>query len=247
LDEAVYEPLFRDYRTAGGYLPDTRYYNQYENGDFRLLADFSGADREVPSPGATAQATDLSDWQHVNALNRQGEAKSDRGVLLEWQDEGSYTIKLDDAFVSLADADEESILMFSLANMSRDLEEQIEDEEEPEEIEALEAAMETPLAIEIELRDDSGNAARLPLDEFMEAKPQVETRFTWLPGIEEIVAKGKFKDAEEPVYQTYELPLEEFRAANPGFDPSRWASLTFYFREGPGKVMLDSLGWIAGG
>lgn len=237
-----YEALFRDYRAGMDYLPDTRYFNQYESGDFRPLADFSGDDRSEPSPGVTAEATDLTDWRHSNALNRQGQGKADKGVELGWMEEGAYTIRLEDEAV--ADLTDEDVLMFSLANRGRELEAELDAYEEPEELEALEEAIESTLSIDIELEDRSGNAARLPLDAFMEAEPQVATEFTWLPGLESVLADGKYKDTEEPVYQTYELPLREFVDANPDFDPAEWIRITFHFTAGPGKVMLDNLGWM---
>ena len=115
-----------------------------------------------------------------------------------------------------------------------------------DELEALEEALESSLSIEIELEDGSGNSARLPLDLFMEAEPPAETEFSWLPALEPVLAKGKYKDAEEPVYQTYELPFKEFVEENPDFDLSGWERITFHFNEGPGKVMLDSVGLMAG-
>ncbi|QMV41812.1 alpha/beta hydrolase family protein [Cohnella cholangitidis] len=244
-DDERYEALFRDYRNGLSFLPDTRYFNQYESGSFRRIADFAGDDRTNLSPGLSAEAADLTDWRHANAMNRQGKGKGDRGVELAWEEEGSYTIRL--SSVAASEMDNEDILMFSLANMGLDLEEETKEEaEEPAQWEALEEAIDSRLSIEVELEDRSGEAVRLSLDDFMETEPQVATEFTWLPGMESVLSEGKFKDAEEPVYQTYELPIEAFLKANPDFDPEEWAQITFYFNEGPGKIMLDDLGLMAG-
>jgi len=246
LGNEAYEPLFRDYRTASAYLPDTAYYNQYENGGFRALAEFGGTDRETPSPGVVAEASDLSDWRHANALDRQGQGKEDPGAVLEWEDEASYTIRLtDEAAAAVRDIDEDEVLMFSLANMANELEDGLGAEPESALVEAMEEAAESPLSIDVEVEDRQGNSARLPLAEFMESEPPATTEFTWLPRLESVLAKGKFKEPAEPVYQTYELPLIEFRQENPAFDPAKLASLTFHFTEGPGKVMLDSVGLMA--
>lgn len=239
-----YDSLFRDYRTGLGYLPSTRYFNQYESGSFRRIADFKGEARDVPSPGVTAEATDLTDWRHTDALNRQGKGKGDTGVELEWINEGSYTINLSPSLVS--GIDEEDVLMFSLANMGRDLDELEEGFEEPELLEAIEEAMESNLSIDIEVEDREGNSVRLPLDRFRETEPQVATEFTWLPRMESVLSEGKFKNAEEAVYQTYELPIEAFVEADGDFNSTEWASITFHFNEGPGKVMLDDLGLMPG-
>ncbi|MFB9274711.1 alpha/beta hydrolase [Cohnella cellulosilytica] len=238
-----YNALFRDYRAGSLYLPDTRYFNQFENGDFRQLIDFSGEDPERPSTGATAEASGLTEWQHADTIDRQGEDKAEKGVELGWQEEGSYSIVLGP--VLQEGPEEEDHLMFSLANTSRALEADYQ-EEDAEELAALEEALGTSLSIDIELEDSSGNSARLPLDLFMEAEPPAEPEFTWLPALEPVLANGKFKDTEEPVYQTYELPLKEFVEENPDFDLSEWQRITFHFNEGPGKVMLDSVGLMAG-
>jgi hypothetical protein len=60
--------------------------------------------------------------------------------------------------------------------------------------------------------------------------------------MESVLSEGKFKDAEEPVYQTYQLPLKDFEDENPDFEPSEWSKITFHFVEGPGRAMLDDLG-----
>ncbi len=234
-DDEEYDLLFRDYRQGYRFLPSTRYFNQYENGSFRRIADFKGSDRTLLSPGVTAEATDLTDWRHAEALNRQGKGKGNNGVELEWKDKGAYTIHLSPS--STHNIQDKDILAFSLANMELDME-----KEEAGDFEEFE---ESDFSIDIEVEDRSGTAVRLPLSEFMETEPQVATQFTWLPGMESVLSAGKFKDNEEAVFQTYELPLEQFAARNPEFDPSDWSGLTFYFNEGPGKIMLDDLGLMS--
>jgi len=241
-----YDALFRDYRTGLAYLPDTAYFNQFESGSFRTLADFAGSERGAPSPGVVAEASDLTDWRHADALDRQGQGKADPGAVLEWEDEASYTIRLEETVAE--ELGEDEILMFSLANMAGELEEEIEADEAPPELDGGEesaAEAPLPLSIDVEVEDGDGNSARLPLSDFMETEPLETTEFTWLPSLEPILAKGKYKEPAEPVYQTYELPLSEFREANPAFDPAAWVRLTFHFNEGPGKVMLDSVGLMA--
>ncbi|MFC5470295.1 alpha/beta hydrolase family protein [Cohnella suwonensis] len=229
-DDEAYDRLFQDYRTGLGFLPDTRYFNQYESGGFRRLADFGGSDREELSYGVTAEASNLTDWRHVDAQDRQGEGKGDGGVVLAWDREGRYAVRLSDA--AAAGIADDPVLVFSLANMAEDV--------------ADEAGVkaEEPLSIDVEVKDELGHAVRLPLNEFMDTEPQAATSFTWLPGMEAELSDGKFKDAEEAVYQTYELPLERFAQENGEFDPEEWSEVTFYFNDGPGKVMLDELGWM---
>lgn len=237
LHSEKYERLFRDYRQGLSFLPSTGYFNQYESGSFQRIADFKGADRTVPSSGVTAKATDLTDWRHLEALNRQGKGKGNNGVALEWRDEGSYTVHLSPS-TNYSGQEKDNILIFSLANLVRDI-------EDDEEVEGAEQSQPSSLSIDIELEDRSGHAVRLPLSKFMELEQQAATSFTWLPGMESILSKGKFKDSEETVFQTYELPLDDFVDADPELDLSEWSEVTFYFNDGPGRVMLDDLGLMS--
>lgn len=49
-DDERYEALFRDYRNGLSFLPDTRYFNQYESGSFRRIADFAGMTGRICRP-----------------------------------------------------------------------------------------------------------------------------------------------------------------------------------------------------
>lgn len=213
--------LFRDYRYGYDLLPETRYYNQYESSAFLKMVDFQGDDRKLLSSGVTAEAVNMTEWLHTDALDRQGKGKKDKAVELMWHAEGSYSIHLSPA--SISNVRDEDILMFSLANMGG-----------------------VDLSIDLEVEDSAGHAVRLSLNRFMETVSQVETDFIWLPGLETLLFKGKFKDEEEPVYQTYEIPLRAFQEINTLFNPIEWNRITFYFNKGPGKLMLDDLGFMPG-
>lgn len=215
-----YLALFRDYRTGLGMLPSTGYFNQYEGGDVRQLANFDGDDRAVPSPGSTAAATNMMNWKHEEALDRQRKEKGDKGVILEWESDASYTVHLQPTSV---EASEKDSILLSMANIMRQV---------PE--------------LDIEVADRSGAVVRLPLSQFMEIQQLPAVDFTWLPAMEAVLSKGKFKDSAEAVFQTYELPMREFIKGNSRFNPAEWSRITCYFGGGPGKVMLDDLGLVIG-
>jgi dienelactone hydrolase len=238
-----YEPLFQDYRNGLGLLPSTAYYNQYESGSFSRLADFEGDNRSVLGSGLKAEALNMKDWQHIEAKDRQGNSKGNQGVALEWQQAGSYTVHLSSSVAN--DVIDEDILTFSMANLAGDLDELDEETNVDEEEGPDEKFLESALNIDIELTDRSGHKATLPLSRFMNpARPGVSD-FTWLPGMDSILSGGKFTAAEEPVYQSYDLPLADFADANPDFDLSQWVDIRFIFKDGPGKVMLDELGLMS--
>ncbi|WP_372663635.1 alpha/beta hydrolase [Cohnella sp.] len=224
-DYESYGRLFRDYRTGLDFLPATRYFSQYENGSYRRIADFEGGNRADLSPGVIAEAVDLTDWRHVEAFDREGKGKGNKGVVLEWADNGSYTINLSPSLVT--GIGQEDIMVFSMANLEH---------------EQTEEQADAGLWIDIEVEDRSGTAIRLPLKPFMEEGPPAATDFTWLPGMESVLSEGKYKDSDETVFQTYELPLGSFHAENSRFNPSQWSKLTFYFAGGPGKIMIGDAG-----
>lgn len=215
-----YRPLFKDYEVGASLLPATDYYSQYQDGEFRLLAGFDGDDRAAPGDGVTATATGMSEWSHAEALNRQEQGKGDKGVLLAWDEAGAYTVSVDDDYGF--ELDDDTKLMFSFADLS--------DEPLPDEV------------ITVRVKDRDGNEASLPLADFARLAAAPETSFVWLPGMEDEISDGKFKNATEYVFQTVEIPLSAFEDADPDFTPSEWRELTLSFADGPGSVMLDDLG-----
>ncbi|MFC5531139.1 alpha/beta hydrolase [Cohnella yongneupensis] len=217
-DAVEYRPLFRDYRIGLNLLPESDYYSQYQEGGFRLITGFEGTDRAKPSQGVTAEAFDMKDWRNVEAQNREHASKADKGVLLAWNNAGTYSVKVPSFDYVLS---ENAELMFSIVDMST-----------------------SPMngRIQVEVKDRNGVVVRLPLDRFADVLPPPKTDFTWLPGMESELSDGKFANASEYVYQTVEIPLSDFEDADPDFTPSEWAEMTLAFDGGPGSVMLDDLG-----
>ncbi|MFD0673316.1 alpha/beta hydrolase [Cohnella sp. GCM10027633] len=215
-----YRSLFRDYRTGLNRLPDTEYFNQYQDGEFRLLTDFEGDDRARPATGVAAEATDMQEWRHEEAKNRQREDKGNQGLLLTWDRTAEYALRVAGDGVA---TDEDSILTFSIADLS----------DAPD-----------GLRIQAEVKDRAGVAVRLPLSRFMDVQPPPKTDFTWLPGMESVFSEGKYKHESEAVYQTVELPLREFEDEDPDFTSSEWAELRLIFEDRPGIAMIDNVGII---
>jgi dienelactone hydrolase len=63
-DDARYEPMLRDYRTVGGWLPRTLYVSQYADGSERLAATFEeDIDVTTATGGGTIRAHALTQWR----------------------------------------------------------------------------------------------------------------------------------------------------------------------------------------
>lgn len=72
--ERAYEPMFRDYRTVGGWLPQTMYVSHFADGRERVLADFE-EDIDVrtgSAPGVRIEANGLARWREEVLKGRGG-------------------------------------------------------------------------------------------------------------------------------------------------------------------------------
>ncbi|MBI9108865.1 MAG: hypothetical protein JEZ04_19135 [Spirochaetales bacterium] len=222
--ETGYIPLFKDYRTASGWLPDTIYLNNFQDSATTIISDFE-EDIDLVSTsikGGRLMGENLSLWKEDVVELKVGtyEAKS---VFLGWDNENnmveaSYLIELpDDGFM----VNKESCLVFSLSDAN--------DENEDARRESID--------LTIELADASGVRARLPLSSFSRLQPQIEGP----------TAKADFMYStklSEPVFQTFEYPLEKFVNNNAEFDSGTLESIRFIFDKTPsGVVILDNIGF----
>lgn len=237
-----YLPLFRDYRHGTKWLPETAYFNRYQDSGFRPVARFD-EDRDkatVAVPGS-ASARGL-DWREEPAPDRERRSKGTQALVLEriaeGDEEASYTISLDEGEELRQLLEDAEGLSFSMANLNGfdDGEEGAENEE----------SAPLPPEVDIALSDRDGNEARLELAGVMPVLPLPVTNFTLLPWLEERVADGKYKYASEAVFQTYELSFGEFTEDNPDFVPEDLAEITFSLEGEGDSVMLDDIGFYDG-
>lgn len=231
----AYRPLFQDYRLGHRWLPDTQFVSRFESADSVLLVDFERDHEE----NLTIEADGFSTWEVQSAKDRQGRQKGTNGVLLEWDTRGTYTLIVHDSFRErLFNGRKAERLFFSMANMESNTE---GEEENGSDQAASTGTMSARVDIEIETKD--GHAVRLSLDQFMPVLPPIETQYTTWAWFDEIMKKGKYRHATEPVFQTYELPLSAFEQNNPHFQFEEMNKITFYFSGKPGKVMIDQIGF----
>ncbi|MBB3109812.1 dienelactone hydrolase [Paenibacillus phyllosphaerae] len=227
-----YEPLFEDYRTAGSWLPEATYFNQYEKGAFLPLATFDeDRDKTVQQDGSTAEVDGLQ-WSEEEAIDRQRHNRGTRGVVLKWNEGrgGSYTIELSESFRRrLSGASPETVLQFSMSDLERDLREK--EQTIP------------PLDVQVDVTLQDGSSITQPLQAFMPVVEPVQSQFTIASWMEKRIKDGKYKESTEPVLQTYRLPLKVYDFGGQPTDASEITAITFRFQGGPGKVMLDNIGF----
>ncbi|GGA27897.1 alpha/beta hydrolase family protein [Paenibacillus physcomitrellae] len=274
--QSEYTKLFQDYRSGLDWLPDTSYFNRYEDGHFTVLADYEeDNDPHTIRGGGTAEARNVQVVEE-QAKDRDNAAKKERGAVLEWpkqtqepaqtngqtrtqgqtpkqsqtpvqaetptygqtlapassesipaNEEPSYTLHLRSAgnssrfIYALSHA---AGLSFSMVNLNY----QIQAADSPD--------------ISLELADADGERVKLPLTDFMPVKPLPVSKFTINSWLDNKFEGGKYKEATEAVFQTYRIDFKPFVDQNPAFNPGKLVSIAFYLGEGPGKVMLSTIG-----
>lgn len=227
-----YQSLFRDYRSGLKWLPETTYYNRFQDGGYRPVATFDEDRNKNTVNLGIAEASGLS-WSEELAKDRESKSKATYGVVLERtakkDEEAYYNIKLKDSVVTemaLSDADG---LTFSLANLNGDIKDEL--------------SIPLPPNVEVELTDKNDTSARLPLSEVMDILPLPQTQFTLFPWLEERINDGKYGDLSEAVFQTYEMPFEQFQEEEPELEPENLTEITFYLEAEGDKIMLDDIGF----
>ncbi|HYU35420.1 MAG TPA: hypothetical protein VEW48_24980 [Thermoanaerobaculia bacterium] len=264
-DKPAYERMFRDLRSARGWLPEDLYINRFQDQTFRAVID-SEEDVDVSTAaleGAQIDGRNLTLWKQKDLAFRQGEGtKQNQVVYLGWKRTGgkpapaaTYAVKLpQETPADWKPPGADSLLVFSLADSGDEApdpkekgkEKEKSDAEKEKEAKEREARKDRdkkqgkePLDLSIELVADGGASVRLPLSRFRAVPVPLESRFTKLPDESDL-----YGDAWEPVLQTFELPLRAFAAAKPGFDPAALREIRFVFDRRPeGVVILDDVGF----
>jgi dienelactone hydrolase len=245
-----YLPMFRDYRHALDWLPDTLFISRYADSRFVPLVNFEEAARL--SSGWSPVTVDVignGRWQEFELGNRYGEGRHNHVAQLEWTgDEATVTIGVPQGVLP-GDILEAEAFGIALADLS------------PEEGE---------LGVVVELETRDGEVFRTDLDDMVPVPGPVETCFLKpFPGdlLEEAVRNGELETSMEMVLQSYYLsfdgdgPAEEDPGAGPAGlpDPSwgseeggpapEWGAMEdigeiriTVEKEGGGTVLLDDIG-----
>jgi dienelactone hydrolase len=245
LGEQGYKQLFRDYRSALPWLPDTGYVSRFEQADFQELARYEQGGKLVLPEGSKAAAENMDNWAVASAEDRDGNSKGTKGVELEWSEAGAeYSLELSEELVNRAVNMAEPQLVFSMANLERDLLEQAAEQAPDHTDSPLADVDQHPLLpeVEVELGFADGGQAAIELDEILQAPEPIYTQYTIWPWLDQYIKGSKFKEPNEPVFQTYVLPLEPLMGENTSDEQRELTRITFRFQNGPGKVMLDDIG-----
>ncbi|MDQ8736683.1 alpha/beta hydrolase [Paenibacillus sp. LHD-38] len=244
LGQEGFRPLFEDYRLGLDWLPETVYTNRFEASEFTEIARFDDGKRKtVLKDGGKAGVSGMSEWEITSAEDRDGKIKGTKGIELEWEKPGAeYALELSPT-TSLKVPDLiESKLVFSLANLERDL---ISADEDKAALD-FDGEDETELpplpAIEITVTTAGGESSELALADIMPVSPPAYTAFMTISWLEKRMKEEKYKESTEPVFQTFTVPIEQFIPDDSSIESQQIRKITFRFTNGPGKVMLDDIG-----
>jgi len=239
-----YIPLFRDYRVAPGWLPQTIYLNEFQDSTYELVSTYE----EDMNAATTTMPGGLQSGQHLTIWREQAVELiasivagpiDTSAVYLGWNADtsdriASYAIRLpDEGLVLNAD----STLVFLLADANQSPTPAM-DAASPAASQGASASR-RPIDLTIEVMDRSGRAVRLPLSSFSYLQPQIVQAIMKAPFMNVAGASPS-----EPIFQSFEFPLVDFVEADPAFDPASLTTVRFIFDRTPqGVVVLDDVGF----
>ncbi|NOT06898.1 MAG: MFS transporter [Gemmatimonadales bacterium] len=267
-----YLPLFRDHRVAGEWLPKTMYTTRFGESGYRALASY-GEDVEVGSgtaPGVTIAAESLATWKEgIIPLRWQNTNSGHFGTWLGWNNRiagtdttkngkpASYAVSLTDSLQQAWGVNQGTAVVFSLAptaatpgpraaprdttkKAAPDTGKKTPAPKPPPTPKKIPTALDSlPIELSVEAVDANGNTARVPLSRYGVARKPIEVTVLKRKGRD----KTQFASMAELIPQTYVIPLADFRAAAPAFDPARLRTIRWVF-DGTraGTVVLTDVG-----
>lgn len=230
-DKEAYRRMFQDYRSGLQWLPSTRYYNRYEDGSFSALTRYEkGESRNMLRDNMKEDSTGMANWGVEQAQDRDHHNIGTAGMMLHWKTDSTYTIHLTESYMQSVPWHSLTEFVFSMSDMERDLDDDDGTEDLPQ--------------LTVSWTDQNGRASEVRLNQVMPVEVLPQTTYTIFPDlIEDHLKNGKYEEQTQPVFQTYRIPVSRILDANPHLSIDHLNEITFHFTYGPGKVMLDDIGW----
>ncbi|MEJ2541640.1 MAG: MFS transporter [Gemmatimonadota bacterium] len=272
MDVEKWRPIFRDHRVIGEWLPETMYVTRMQHASFRRLAGFE-EDIDVTTgtrTGVVLQGDSLGTWAEetlpLRSRNRANTSASqeNQAVRLGWNNRiagpdttrtgppARYRVELPPGLArewGVGAGHSVSLALSATPGMpsprkdpgsSSDTDCDEDAERRPDRPGEDEADDELPpVDLSVEVTDGRGRSARLPLSRYGPIRRPLDITI-WRRGDQEDDA---FADRSEVVLQGYEIPLSDFIAVEPSFDPASLRSVSLVFDRAPvGEVLVDDIG-----
>jgi hypothetical protein len=263
-----YLPLFQDYRTGLDWLPETIFLNQYEDSNCEYICSF---EEDINLKTTTLKTGEISTsnltvWKESLVPLKWGEQDT-RAVYVGWNIKetdslaGNYTITVESA--GELKTDNSSHLVFSIAESKESSNPHSkkgknENQKDPALSDSTDLNIKggktgdgkkvrsgdkqneekkDSLDFTIVLKDFNSCIVQLPLSHYSYLQHQLEAK----------IMKADFmtKTAKsEIVFQTFFLPLADFKEIKPEFNPDAIEEISFVFdRTGEGVVVIDNIGF----
>ncbi|HSJ26169.1 MAG TPA: hypothetical protein VK929_15935 [Longimicrobiales bacterium] len=216
-----FRELFRRPPGTGDVSPPPRYVTRFDDDGTHLFDTFEEDTNRATTtaPGGRHAAADLTVWREevMRLRDRYASPQHNRAVQLGWRDgRGAFEVHVPADAIRHATATGASLVL-SLANVS--------------------TRMTADLTVELVAAD--GEVAAIPLSRFGGLAPAFGDRLWKSVLLERFMVRGP-----EQVLQSYEIPVHEFRAANPRFNPATLQVVRLRFDRTPaGEILLDDIGF----
>lgn len=259
-DRREYLPVFEDWRVARDWLPDTLYFNRYEDASYIPLATFSeDADlTTTTAPGGHIESENLSVWNEGRIPWRwRSEDRGYNGVFLGWNrakdaPAATYSVTLPARAASDWHLGQTSTLELSVAPMDEDVDlpgkkkedekDKKKNEEEKKKGEKEQKKERDSPDFTIELVASDGTTASAPVSKFVSIPPPFKEKFTKLQKMDE---EGYSQDWEV-VFQSVRVPLSAFQSTEKSktFDPAKLTTVRLKFDRTPMyEICISSIGF----
>jgi dienelactone hydrolase len=257
-DHREYLPLFEDWRVARAWLPDTLYFNRYQDASYVALAAFDeDADlTTTTAPGGHIEGENLSIWNEDKIPWRDG----DRGynaVFLGWNrakdaPAASYAITLPAGAAATWHLGPSSTLELSVAPLDEDVslpgkkkdedkDQKKAEEKKKKEDKSKKKERESP-DFTVELVTTDGVTASAPVSRFVAIPPPFKEKFTKLGVLDD----AAYHQDWEAVFQSVRVPLSAFQSADNSrrFDAAKLSIVRLKFDRTPMyKICISAIGF----
>ena len=268
-----YRPLFRDHRVAGGWLPKTMYMTRFMDASFRPIADFEeDIDVTTGSAaGVSMLGRDFSTWREgqldLRSSNRANTSSSqmNQALWLGWNNSyrGSddpapppvFALSLPAGLAEEWSAGPETTLEMHVGGLDDepgprkhpedeegsegDADRTAADKEEDRREDRPDDEEKPPLDLTVAAIDADGDTARVGLTDYGPLRRPLTIRVLRRRDLED----DRFANPWELVLQHFSIPLSDFAADNPAFDPGTLRSVALVFdRAEAGTVVVDDVG-----
>jgi dienelactone hydrolase len=259
-DHLQYLPLFEDWRVARAWLPDTLYFNRYQDASYISLASFDeDADLTTTSaPGGHIEGENLSIWNENKIPWRDGD-RGYNGVFLGWNrakdaPAATYAITLPTGSaanwhlnsgstieLSIAPLDEDAPLPGKKKNDEKDKNKDKAKDKNDDKSKKKER--ESP-DFTIELVTTDGVTVSAPVSRFISIPPPFKEKFTKLS----VMDDAAYNQDWEAVFQSVRAPLSAFETPCQGkcrtFDPTKLSVVRLKFDRTPMyKICISGIGF----